>query len=323
MRNRFSLYVICLLFAGIFTTLSCAPTAQQAATVAVETEQPQERKEGLEISDVKLDDEGPKVTSRPGETIQGTLNYRLWSRDGCPVCVDQVVVGIGDKAEDCAYDGIPGVHPGRTGTGSFSVTVPSSEGEHELRYKRTKAYTCEQAMGIYDASPPPADNTIGTIVVSSTGRKETKPEAPVAGGISAAALTGETMTVKVYFSNKKFDRTKRCSTVYPVQREAQKSTGVARASLNQLFQGVTEQERAKGYHSPFSEKSANILKDIKIKNNTAYVNLKDFRTILPNTNTPCGGAQFLTFNQLLSIPNFYIINIDSRLYILSYQTAMY
>ena len=187
MKQRFSLSAIILLFAGIFTTLSCAPTAQQAATVAVETEQPQERNEGLEISDVKLDDEETKVTSRPGETIQGMLNYQIWSRDGCPVCVDQIVVGIGDKAEDCAYDGIPGVHPGRTGTGSFSVTVPSSEGEHELRYKRTKAYTCEQAMGIYEASPPPATNTIGTIVVSSTARKEKKTEEPKKEAIEEAS----------------------------------------------------------------------------------------------------------------------------------------
>ncbi|MCA1850691.1 MAG: GerMN domain-containing protein, partial [Acidobacteria bacterium] len=104
----------------------------------------------------------------------------------------------------------------------------------------------------------------------------------------------QTMTLKVYFSNDKPSRSAdSCDgKVFPVRRTVPKSTGVARAALEQLFAGPTSGEQARGYSSFFSAQTASILKGVKIENKTAYVNFTDMREMLGNATTSCGRAIF-------------------------------
>ncbi len=104
----------------------------------------------------------------------------------------------------------------------------------------------------------------------------------------------ETMTLKIYFGNNNFNPNAiDCSQVYPLERVLPKTDGVAKAALQELFKGPTEIEKFQGYYSWFFDQTKNILKNIKIENETAYVDLSDIRQIIPNASTSCGSAEFL------------------------------
>jgi hypothetical protein len=103
----------------------------------------------------------------------------------------------------------------------------------------------------------------------------------------------ELMTVKAFFNNDKLDPEFSCNKVFPVEREIPETLGVAKAALEELFKGPTEEEKSQGYVSWFSDITKDILKSLKIENNTAYVNLEDIRQIIPNVSSSCGSAEFL------------------------------
>jgi len=126
----------------------------------------------------------------------------------------------------------------------------------------------------------------------------------------------ELMTVKVFFSNSQLDPEFSCNKVFPVERETSQTLGVAKAALEELFKGPTEEEKSQGYVSWFSDTTKDILESVKIENNTAYVNLKDIRQIIPNVSTSCGSAEFLaevetTLKQFPNV-NRVIIAIDGK-----------
>lgn len=53
----------------------------------------------------------------------------------------------------------------------------------------------------------------------------------------------ETMTVKIYFGNINFNPNMQgCSQVHPVERTIPKTLGVAKASLEELFKGPSEEK---------------------------------------------------------------------------------
>lgn len=56
-------------------------------------------------------------------------------------------------------------------------------------------------------------------------------------------------TVQVYFSNLVLDPSVDCNTVYPVSRSVEQTPAMARAALEELLEGVTNNERNQGYRS--------------------------------------------------------------------------
>lgn len=101
------------------------------------------------------------------------------------------------------------------------------------------------------------------------------------------------ITLRIFFNNSSRNQESDCRKVYPVNRQVTKTTAVAKAALNELFAGPTTAEKAEGYSSFFSSATKNILKSVKVEEETAYVNLTDIRPIIPNASTSCGSAQFL------------------------------
>ena len=110
---------------------------------------------------------------------------------------------------------------------------------------------------------------------------------------TSAATAAPTLAVTVYFGNTNLDPGMRaCTKVYPVERAVPPPEDVPRAALEQLFLGPTTAEQANGYVSAFSAATADILIGVTIKDQVAYVNLKDIRAIIPNASTSCGSAAF-------------------------------
>lgn len=61
--------------------------------------------------------------------------------------------------------------------------------------------------------------------------------------------TDKTLIVKVYFPNTNMGSTEDCSLVYPLNREIPYTQATGRASLNELFKGLTEDEKDEGYYT--------------------------------------------------------------------------
>lgn len=105
-----------------------------------------------------------------------------------------------------------------------------------------------------------------------------------------------TMTIKLYFGNEKQNPGMQdCSKVYAVTRQIPKTNATARAALEELFKGVTPEESATGFHSFSPEETRGILKSIKIKNRTAYINFnKVVYEQLGSATASCGGNFFFS-----------------------------
>ncbi len=104
----------------------------------------------LSVSNANLNGKGSSVTVKPGEQVNVALNYQLWNPSTCPGCIVQIVVGLNNNAKACVYNGIPGVYPGKSGTGSFQFTAPTTEGEYRLYYTYSMQYTCDAALAEYN-----------------------------------------------------------------------------------------------------------------------------------------------------------------------------
>lgn len=75
--------------------------------------------------------------------------------------------------------------------------------------------------------------------------------------------------VKAFFSNTKFDPgLMDCSKVYPITRDVPKTQAVARAALEELLKGPTEEEKSQGYLTSIN-KGAKI-QSLRIDNGIAY-----------------------------------------------------
>jgi len=103
--------------------------------------------------------------------------------------------------------------------------------------------------------------------------------------------------VKIFFANSKINQNRKdCRRVYQVERMVNNDDSVEKMTLKELFKGPTVEEADNGYYSWFSQATADILRDFEIKNETAYVYLKNIRLIIPNINinATCDSAQFLS-----------------------------
>jgi len=103
-----------------------------------------------------------------------------------------------------------------------------------------------------------------------------------------------TMKIKLYFPNAKHDKGDCAVSVYPTVRTIAKTNTVAKAALEQLFAGPTEEEKAKGFYSDFSDATKSLLVSVNIKNRNAYVNMRDLTasSSIGNFTTSCGGSNF-------------------------------
>jgi spore germination protein GerM len=104
----------------------------------------------------------------------------------------------------------------------------------------------------------------------------------------------QTMKLKFYFPNTKYDKGDCSVPVYPVTRTVVKTDAVAKAALEGLFAGPTSEEQAKGFYSDFSDATKTLLISVNIKNGSAYVNLRDLtgQGSIGNFTTSCGGSNF-------------------------------
>lgn len=122
-----------------------------------------------------------------------------------------------------------------------------------------------------------------------------------AGGCAETPVTASdhpATRFNVYFNNDGLTNGKTvCDAVFPLARYSPSTTHAASAALEMLFLGPAPEERLRGYRSFFSDRTAGLLKRLKIEAGTAYVDLHDRRRELAGATSSCGSAEF--FSQIL------------------------
>jgi spore germination protein GerM len=133
----------------------------------------------------------------------------------------------------------------------------------------------------------------------------------------AALAQRDTTHLLVYFSNARLATDPAdCAAVFARDRDVPHTGAVATAALQQLFAGPTPAEKAMGWRSPFSASTAGLLKSVRVRDGTAYVDLHDLRGELAGATSSCGAAEFQsqvqrTLRQFPSIQRV-VIAIDGQ-----------
>jgi hypothetical protein len=88
----------------------------------------------------------PGTHVAPGATTTITANYNVGPVSGCPGCIEQLVVGIVGQtnAQGCLFDGGPG--SGVTGTGSVTLTAPTTPGIYYVGIRNALQFGCSAAL---------------------------------------------------------------------------------------------------------------------------------------------------------------------------------
>lgn len=84
----------------------------------------------------------------------------------------------------------------------------------------------------------------------------------------------------------------RCDRVVPVARTV-RAPAVLRGAMEALLRGPTAAERNRGYGGWFSSRTAGMLRSVRLAGGVAYVDFRDFRRVIPNASSSCGGALLL------------------------------
>ena len=132
-----------------------------------------------------------------------------------------------------------------------------------------------------------------------------------------ANVNQKTVTVKVFYNNSNLNPNSiDCSQVYPLERIVPESANISEVTLQELVKGPTNEEKSQGYISWFSDKTRDIIKNVKTENGIAYVNLSDIRELIPNASASCGSTEFIAEieNSLKQFPNIkkVIFAIDKK-----------
>jgi LysM repeat protein len=149
-------------------TPSATPTATPSLTATL-TETPTltatptlDPKQGFfwSVSNVSLNGGGSTISVEPGSPIAVFLDFQIWNAADCPRCTAQIVIGLNNQGQYCAYDGIPGVYPGLSSVSQGGLTAPRVPGTYTLTAGYDRQSQCGAALESYTGG-----TTIGTIIV--------------------------------------------------------------------------------------------------------------------------------------------------------------
>lgn len=154
---------------------------------------------------------------------------------------------------------------------------------------------------------------IATVAVVLAGCGSTSPGTTTPG--TSPSTTAPAMTVKVFFHKGSPNDP---AQVTAVTRTVPRTAQVPAAALTQLLAGPTAAERNAGYWSFFSDRTAQMLRSLRIASGVAHADFKDFSKIIPNASSSFGSAALMaeldtTLRQFSSVRStMYSFNGDDR-----------
>ena len=121
----------------------------------------------------------------PGSTVTVNVGYTIQDV-ACPGCIDQIEVGWATALPTaCVYNGQPGP-AGLSGSGSATLTVPSTPGLYYIGYDRSQHYSCAQALatGKWWNSIPDTSRYLAAVAVYPLASP-----APTVRGVTLSAVS--------------------------------------------------------------------------------------------------------------------------------------
>lgn len=117
----------------------------------------------------------------------------------------------------------------------------------------------------------------------------------------AIAQNSTTTTVKVFYHNEKLNPNQQdCTKVFPTLRTITRTRSVARAALDELFKGTTDEEKREQFWSFPPEDTKDIILGLNVKGGTAFLNFKKIvYEKLGNTTSSCGGGFYSSIEATL------------------------
>lgn len=110
-----------------------------------------------------MNGQGSTVVVKPGEWIHLTLIYYVSNSSNCSGCRQQIVIGVADQPQFCAYDGIPLMCPDHSnGEAARDFPAPGESGTYPVYAANLSLSSCSEALPEFWAAPK---TQIGTIVV--------------------------------------------------------------------------------------------------------------------------------------------------------------
>lgn len=118
---------------------------------------------------------------------------------------------------------------------------------------------------------------------------------PAAAATAAMAPGTPAMRLFVFFNRVAAEGqpAAECDSVRAVARSLPRTPAVASAALRALFAGPSDAERAAGWRSPFSARTADLLHGVRLVQGTAYVDLALHPGLMAAASSSCGAAELL------------------------------
>jgi hypothetical protein len=120
---------------------------------------------------VNINDTGPNISVAPGTILKMQFIYKVSNPEGCPRCIDQVMVGLNDQYLGCLFSGIPRVCPAeKSGLVTIHLDAPSAPGLYNIYYCTAQDYNCKPAL--YKAV-----TLVGSVTVQEVQQQKQTPPA--------------------------------------------------------------------------------------------------------------------------------------------------
>lgn len=98
--------------------------------------------------------------------------------------------------------------------------------------------------------------------------------------------------VTLFFNSNEREETDECGLVFDIDRIINNTTDPLTTAIQELLKGPNKAEEILGYTSVFSTQTEGMLKELKILDKTAYIDLKDYGEKLNKDFTPCESKSF-------------------------------
>jgi len=119
----------------------------------------------VSLTDLNMNSQGNRITIKPGNVVQATLNYAYHCSNCRQDSNNQIIIGLANRsAQTCIYNG----GPQGQGAANFELRVPAKPGRYDVRFRGLQAQDCAAALkaGWGADDTPPQETTIGKIIVS-------------------------------------------------------------------------------------------------------------------------------------------------------------
>lgn len=155
-------------------------------------EVPQSSSFAATVRNVDIDGQGTLAVVRPGADFDADLDYTIWNSAGCPSCIAQIVLGVDDEGQDCAYNGIPSQSPGNSAAATVTLTAPLGLDTYDVAYTTDLQFGCSDAR---DNFANREKTIVGQIKVGSPTAFETEVTADIDGQGPQATILADTFEV--------------------------------------------------------------------------------------------------------------------------------